>query len=102
MAITATYLATLACKSTGLAPETFSDDDHASPRSSPARTLRLFVAACAGAARMLSLSTARSGALIGVLISVTTIPAAANIGIAAAHQHWDSWRMDRPGAVGRR
>ena len=42
------------------------------------------VAACAGAAGMLSLSTAKSGALIGVLISVTTIPAAANIGIAAA------------------
>ena len=49
---------------------------------------------------MLSLSTAKSGALIGVLISVTTIPAAANIGVAAAYQDWDelarehrrSWR----------
>ena len=51
-----------------------------------------FVAACAGAAGMLSLSTAKSGALIGVLISVTTIPAAANIGLAAAYQDWSSWR----------
>ena len=51
-----------------------------------------FVAACAGAAGMLSLSTAKSGALIGVLISVTTIPAAANIGVAAAYQDWSSWR----------
>ena len=41
---------------------------------------------------MLSLSTAKSGALIGVLISVTTIPAAANIGVAAAYQDWESWR----------
>ena len=41
---------------------------------------------------MLSLSTAKSGALIGVLISVTTIPAAANIGLAAAYQDWESWR----------
>ncbi len=41
---------------------------------------------------MLSLSTAKSGALIGVLISVTTIPAAANIGLAAAYEDWSSWR----------
>ena len=38
---------------------------------------------------MLSLSTAKSGALIGVLISVTTIPAAANVGVAAAYEDWD-------------
>ena len=51
-----------------------------------------FVAFCAGVAGMLSLSTAKSGALIGVLISVTTIPAAANIGVAAAYGDWDGWR----------
>ena len=34
---------------------------------------------------MLSLTSAKSGALIGVLISVTTIPAAANIGVAGAY-----------------
>jgi hypothetical protein len=27
-----------------------------------------------------------------VLISVTTIPAAANIGVSAAYQDWSSWR----------
>ncbi len=43
------------------------------------------VALLAGVAGMLSLTTAKSGALIGVLISVTTIPAAANIGVAAAY-----------------
>jgi uncharacterized membrane protein len=54
--------------------------------------LAFFVAACAGAAGMLSLSTAKSGALIGVLISVTTIPAAANIGVTAAYADWENWR----------
>ena len=34
---------------------------------------------------VLSLTNAKSGALVGVLISVTTIPAAANIGVAAAY-----------------
>jgi len=36
----------------------------------------------AGVAGMLSLTTAKSGALIGVLISVTTVPAAANAAVA--------------------
>ena len=40
-------------------------------------------------AGVLSLTSAKSGALIGVLISVTTIPAAANIGVAAAYGDWD-------------
>ena len=39
------------------------------------------VAVLAGVAGTLSLSTAKSGALVGVLISVTTIPAAANVGV---------------------
>ena len=41
---------------------------------------------------MLSLTSAKSGALIGVLVSVTTIPAAANIGVAAAFGEWAEWR----------
>lgn len=47
------------------------------------------VAICAGVAGVLSLSTAKSGALIGVLISVTTIPAAAEVGVSAAIGSWD-------------
>ena len=47
------------------------------------------VALLAGAAGALSLSTAKSGALVGVLISVTTIPAAANVGVATAYRDWD-------------
>jgi uncharacterized hydrophobic protein (TIGR00271 family) len=52
--------------------------------------LSFFVAVVAGAAGMLSLTTAKSGALIGVLVSVTTIPAASNVGVAAAYGEWDT------------
>ena len=47
-----------------------------------------FVAFVAGVVGILSLTNAKSGALIGVLISVTTIPAASNIGVAAAYGDW--------------
>lgn len=50
--------------------------------------LSFFVAVVAGVAGMLSLTTAKSGALIGVLVSVTTIPAASNVGVAAAYGEW--------------
>lgn len=93
LAIGATLVASLVFKATGLTPETFTQADHelsnviANPDFFAA-----FVATCAGAAGMLSLSTAKSGALIGVLISVTTIPAAANVGVAAAYGDWPAWR----------
>ncbi len=48
----------------------------------------VLVALLAGVAGAISLSTAKSGALVGVLISVTTIPAAANVGVAAAYGDW--------------
>lgn len=38
----------------------------------------------AGVAGMLSLTSSKSGALVGVLISVTTVPAAANVAVALA------------------
>ena len=50
--------------------------------------LSFFVAFVAGSAGVLSLTAAKSGALIGVLVSVTTIPAAANVGVAAAYGEW--------------
>ncbi len=43
----------------------------------------------AGVAGMLSLTSSKSGALVGVLISVTTIPAAAHVAVAAAYGVWD-------------
>jgi hypothetical protein len=47
-----------------------------------------FVAFVAGTVGVLSLTSAKSGALIGVLISVTTIPAASNVGVATAYGDW--------------
>lgn len=55
-------------------------------------TFSVLVAVLAGVAGMLSLTTAKSGALIGVLISVTTIPASANVGVAAAYGDWTEFR----------
>jgi uncharacterized hydrophobic protein (TIGR00271 family) len=70
--------------------------DRLSPVSRPATLFishpdeyTVLVALLAGAAGALSLSTAKSGALVGVLISVTTIPAAANVGVATAYRDWN-------------
>ncbi|MCX5194961.1 TIGR00341 family protein [Streptomyces sp. NBC_00249] len=52
------------------------------------------VALLAGVAGMLSLTSAKSGALVGVAISVTTVPAAANAAVALSYgefgQMWGS------------
>lgn len=48
----------------------------------------LVVALLAGAAGMLSLVTAKSAALVGVFISVTTIPAAGLAAMAATLGEW--------------
>ncbi|MEV6249029.1 DUF389 domain-containing protein [Streptomyces sp. NPDC051742] len=52
------------------------------------------VALLAGAAGMLSLTSSKSGALVGVAISVTTVPAAANAAVALSYgelgQMWGS------------
>ena len=47
--------------------------------------LSFVVAFLAGVVGMLSLTTTKSGALVGVLISVTTVPAAANASVALAY-----------------
>ncbi|GAA1356751.1 DUF389 domain-containing protein [Streptomyces beijiangensis] len=51
--------------------------------------LSFVVAALAGAAGMLSLTSAKSGALVGVAISVTTVPAAANAAVALSYSDFD-------------
>jgi uncharacterized hydrophobic protein (TIGR00271 family) len=93
LAILTTFAATLIFRATGVADADFDQSEHAIANviASP-DFLAFFVAVCAGAAGMLSLSTAKSGALIGVLISVTTIPAAANIGVTAAYGDWETFR----------
>ena len=46
------------------------------------------VAVLAGIVGVVSLTEARAGALIGVFISVTTIPAAADMGLSLAYSSW--------------
>jgi uncharacterized hydrophobic protein (TIGR00271 family) len=91
--ITAAFLFTLICVATGLVDSGFkSGDNPLTQFIAKPDDFSFIVAVFAGAAGVLSLSSAKSGALVGVLISVTTIPAAANVGVAAALGNWSDWR----------
>ena len=48
----------------------------------------VIVAVLAGIVGVVSLTESRANALIGVFISVTTIPAAADMGLSAAYGSW--------------
>lgn len=92
LGITAAYLFTLGVKAVGLTPEGFSASVHPNTQFiSHPDAFSFIVALFAGTAGMLSLTNAKSGALVGVLISVTTIPAAANIAVAAAYLDGEEW-----------
>ena len=92
VAIGATYLFTLAMRSAGIAPDAINVARPATIFISHPDAFSVVVALLAGIAGLLSLTTAKSGALMGVLISVTTIPAAANVGAAAAYSTWSEVR----------
>jgi uncharacterized hydrophobic protein (TIGR00271 family) len=84
--IAVTVLATLLFRWTAVAPEGFTTASQ--PLTGFVSKPDLFsfiVALLAGMAGVLSLTSAKSGALIGVVISVTTIPSAANVAVAAAY-----------------
>lgn len=88
-AIAITLLATLAFDGIDLVPGRFDPEEH--PLTGFISNPDLFsviVALIAGAIGMLSLTSTKSGALVGVLVSVATIPAAANIAVAAALGAW--------------
>ncbi|HET6636913.1 MAG TPA: DUF389 domain-containing protein [Streptomyces sp.] len=54
--------------------------------------MSVVVAVLAGVAGIMSLTSAKSGALVGVAISVTTVPAAANAALALSYGHFgQSW-----------
>ena len=92
LGITAAYLFTLGIDAVGLTPEDFSASEHPNTQFiSHPDAFSFIVASFAGIAGVLSLTNAKSGALVGVLISVTTIPAAANIGVAAAYGDAEEW-----------
>lgn len=89
VAAAAAFVSTIAFRASGLAP----DDYVLGARELTAFISRpdgmaLVVAVLAGVVGMLSLTEGRSGALVGVLVSVTTVPAVANVGVAAAYGAW--------------
>ncbi len=89
LGIVATYLATVALRATGLIDPAIDFESHESTQFifNP-DFFSFYVAMLAGIVGMLSLTSAKSSVLIGVLISVATIPAAANMGVAAAYREW--------------
>jgi len=89
VAAAASLLGTLIFRTAGLAPDRYdlSGRELTAFISRP-DGMAAVVAVLAGIVGMLSLTQARSGALIGVLVSVTTIPAVANIGVATAYGEW--------------
>jgi uncharacterized hydrophobic protein (TIGR00271 family) len=92
LGISVTFVVTLLLRAAGLVPDDWASQDHPFTQFISAPDFfSFFVAYLAGVAGVLSLTSAKSGALIGVLISVTTIPAAANIGVAAAYGDWAEW-----------
>ena len=92
VAITAAFLGTLLLDALGLIPADFTQEGHPlTDFISRPDEFSVIVALLAGFAGVLSLTNAKSGALVGVLISVTTIPAAANIGVAAALGDGEEW-----------
>jgi uncharacterized hydrophobic protein (TIGR00271 family) len=85
LAIVAALLFGLIIRGAGLAPAAFSHGIR--PVSNLINTPNAFsaiVAVLAGMVGVISLTEARASTLIGVFISVTTIPAAADIGVSAA------------------
>jgi len=90
--ILVTFAVTLVLKWLDVPPESFEQGDQRFTQFIAHPDFFSFlVAFLAGMAGVLSLTSAKSGALVGVLISVTTIPAAANIGVAAAYTDWNEF-----------
>ncbi|MDQ3103596.1 MAG: DUF389 domain-containing protein [Actinomycetota bacterium] len=87
----ATFVATLLLDAVDQIPETidFENHDFTAFISNP-DFFSVYVSLVAGVVGTLSLTTAKSSVLVGVLISVTTIPAAANVGVAAAYADWST------------
>ena len=83
------YVATVGFRLTRIAPEGYEiGSRQLTAFISKPDGMAAVVAVLAGIIGMLSLSEARSASLIGVLVSVTTIPAVGNIGAATAYGEW--------------
>ncbi len=93
LAVLATLIFGLAIRGLGRTPKLY--ELGVRPVSSLINSPNLFsvvVAVLAGIVGVVSLTEARANALIGVFISVTTIPAAADMGLSAAYGSWSEAR----------
>lgn len=92
-AIVTTFLFGLAVKASGDTPAQYLEGVR--PVADLINTPNVFsvvVAILAGLVGVISLTESRANALIGVFISVTTIPAAASIGVSVAYASWsEAW-----------
>jgi uncharacterized hydrophobic protein (TIGR00271 family) len=88
VAAAAAFAMTVALRVASVAPDQYVSDRILTSFISRPDVMAAVVAVLAGVVGMLSLTEARSGALIGVLVSVTTIPAIGNVGAAAAYGEW--------------
>ena len=89
-AIALTLVFGLAVRASGKTPAPFLDGVR--PVADLINTPNVFsviVAVLAGLVGVVSLTEARANALIGVFISVTTIPAAASVGVSIAYSSWN-------------
>jgi uncharacterized hydrophobic protein (TIGR00271 family) len=92
-AMVLTLLFGLAVRASGKTPEAYLHG--ARPVADLINTPNIFsviVAVLAGLVGVVSLTEARANALIGVFISVTTIPAAADVGLSIAYSSWSEAR----------
>jgi uncharacterized hydrophobic protein (TIGR00271 family) len=92
-AVVLTLLFGLSVRASGRTPQPFLSG--ARPVSDLINTPNIFsviVAILAGIVGVVSLTESRANALIGVFISVTTIPAAADLGVSIAYSSWSEAR----------
>jgi uncharacterized hydrophobic protein (TIGR00271 family) len=88
-AVVASFLFALVIRAAGVAPAAFREGTRpvAELINSP-NIYSVIVAVLAGVVGVVSLTESRANALIGVFISITTLPAAASIGLSVAFGSW--------------
>lgn len=87
--IASAFVVVLLLKLAGVAPQSFNAEGNTLAETIAAPNIySVVVAACAGAAGMLSVTLGKAGALVGVAVSITTIPAAAEIGLSLSYADW--------------
>jgi uncharacterized hydrophobic protein (TIGR00271 family) len=93
LAVLATLIFGVLIRWAGLTPTLYRDGVRpVSDLINSPNVFSVIVAVLAGIVGVVSLTESRANALIGVFISVTTIPAAADMGLSAAFGSWDEAR----------